>query len=87
MGQNPHALSQLKRLREWRGFTQAMLSELSGVRLTTIQKHERGVQRSAALDIAAPLAQALKVPIEALFSVEISNGILESQTAQEPSHD
>ncbi|MBX8464325.1 helix-turn-helix domain-containing protein [Deinococcus sp. RIT780] len=87
MSEAPYALSQLKKLREQRGLTQGELSELAGVKLTTIQKHERGVQRTAALDVAAPLAIALAVPVEALFSVLISNEILENLNAREPNHE
>lgn len=67
------SLNQLKRLREWRGLTQQELSEASGVKLSSIQKHERGVQNDAALSIAAPLARALEVPLEALFLQELSD--------------
>lgn len=84
MSEFPYALTQLKLLREWRKLTQEQLAEASGVKLSTIQKHERGVQRSAALDVAAPLAQALAVPIEALFSPVLSNVLLQKHAAQFP---
>lgn len=87
MAETPYALSQLKKLRERRGLTQGELSELAGVKLTTIQKHERGVRQTAALDVAALLATALAVPIEALFSATLSNEILESLNAQEINHE
>ena len=82
MSPAPYALTQLKRLREGCGLTQGQLSERSGVKLTTIQKHERGVQKTAALDVAAPLAEALHVPLEALFSDSISSEILKRRTAE-----
>lgn len=81
MQENQFALTQLKRLREWRRLTQEQLAELSGVKLTTIQKHERGVQNTAALDVAARLAHGLQVSIEALFTASVSNGLLEKSSA------
>ncbi|THF88490.1 helix-turn-helix transcriptional regulator [Deinococcus sp. KSM4-11] len=81
MPSQSYALTQLKPLREWRHLTQAQLADLSGVKLTTIQKHERGVQRSAALDVAAPLARALQVSIDALYDASISNKLLQKNAA------
>ncbi|WP_081908932.1 helix-turn-helix transcriptional regulator [Deinococcus sp. YIM 77859] len=82
MPENPYALSQLKRLRVWRRLTQSELSAISGVKISTIQKHERGAIQTASLDIAAPLAEALGVPIEALFSAKISNQVLEQPDSE-----
>lgn len=95
MAARSYALTQLKPLREWRHLSQAQLADLAGVKLSTIQKHERGVQRSAALDVAAPLAYALQVSIEALFDASVSSKMLQRQTApllplqvtQETTHD
>ncbi|TDE85973.1 helix-turn-helix domain-containing protein [Deinococcus sp. S9] len=83
MPENPYALSQLKRLRNWRRLTQQELSVRSGIKVSTIQKHERGAIRTASLDVAASLAEALQVPVEALFSVDISNRMLEQLSAKE----
>ncbi len=81
MSEIKYALSQLQRLRLWRRLTQTQLADLSGIKLSTIQKHERGVQKSAALDVAGPLAHALQVSIEALFTASVSNKLLEKDSA------
>lgn len=77
-----YSLSELGRLRRWRGLSQSGLSQLSGVPTTTIQKHERGAYADAALSVALPLAEALRVPVEALCSAEVSSKLLQQQEAQ-----
>ena len=78
------SLSQLKRLREWRGLTQEELAEASGVKLSSIQKQERGVQDDAKLSVAAPLASTLDVPVEALFSAEITDKWINQKSTEVP---
>lgn len=66
-------LSQLKRVREWRGLTQQQLAEQSGVAISAIQKHERGAWQDTALSVAAKLSETLNVPIEALYDAAITS--------------
>lgn len=79
------ALTQLKRLREWRGLTQGELSEASGVKLSSIQKQERGVQEDALLSNAVQLAKTLEVPVEALFTAAITDKCINPTPQEEPS--
>lgn len=75
-------LSQLQRVREWRGMTQEQLSEAANISLSTLQKQERGAQRDASLSIAIPLARALGVSVEALSVAEITNKLLKAREAK-----
>ncbi len=65
-------LTRLKAIRIEKGLTQKQLSEISGVKLSSIKSQEQGVQKDAFLSLAAPLAQALGVRIEDLFFANIT---------------
>lgn len=66
-------LDRLKSVREEKKLTQQQLSDLSGIPIATIQKQEQGIQKDASLSIAAPLAAALGVAIEDLYSIRITS--------------
>ncbi|MDL2342604.1 MULTISPECIES: helix-turn-helix transcriptional regulator [Deinococcus] len=76
-----YGLSQLQTLRAWRKLTQQQLSDVSGVKLSTIQKQERGVVEDAVVSVAAPIAEALAVPVEALWDASITKKLLEQEGA------
>lgn len=67
------SLDRLKSVREEKRLTQQQLSDLSGVPIATIQKQEQGIQKDASLSIAAPLAAALGIAIEDLYSIRITS--------------
>lgn len=81
MPERSYALTELKKLREARKLTQQQLAEAAGIPISTIQKHERGVQNDAALSVAGKLATALDVPITALFDAIDSKIMLEQLAA------
>lgn len=61
----------IQELRKEKGWSQSDLSEKSGVKLTTIQKLERGYNNilNARFDTLYALAQALEVSVEYLVGV------------------
>ena len=77
-----YGLSQLQRIRNWRGLSQSGLSDVSGVKMSTIQKHERGIMTDVWLSVAEPLADALEVPVRALHDVTLSNELLKQSDAK-----
>jgi len=62
-------MTNLKRIRETRGLSQAKLAEASGVSVRMIQHYEQGVKdiNSAAALTVSKLAQALSVTVEDLL--------------------
>lgn len=73
------SLDRLKSVREEKKLTQQQLSDLSGVPIATIQKQEQGIQKDASLSIAAPLAAALGIAIEDLYSARITSKNVKSE--------
>lgn len=73
-----YKLTQLQTVRKARGLTQSELAALSGVPKGTIQKHERDGKTDVYLSVVHKLAQALSVPMEALFLPEITSTVLKA---------
>lgn len=77
MPERTYVLSELQRLRTWRNLSQQGLSDASGVPLSTIQKQERRAMKDTTLSTAAALAEALGVPVEALYTPSVTTRLLE----------
>ena len=62
-------MNKLKELRISKGLTQQQLSELSGVKISTLQKYENDVNdiKRARVDMLYKLSQALGTTIEQLI--------------------
>ena len=73
-----YKLTQLQTIRNARGLTQGQLAELAGVSKAVVKKHETGGATDVYLSVAHKLAQALNVPMEALFLPEITSKVLKA---------
>jgi len=74
-------LSNLRTIRDRRGWSQQRLADESKVSVDVIRKHEQGVNDDIYLSSARLLAEALEVSIEELYSTSSSHETLKEVQA------